>query len=61
MLDKFLAAVSILALIGFMSIVVVWVNEPDLWIITLVVLAMAVYDFVTTTRNSGKKKEISNE
>ena len=61
MLDKFLAAVSILALISFMSIVVVWVNEPDLWIITVAVLAMAVYDFVTTTRKNEEKNKVSNE
>ena len=60
MLDKFLAAVSILALIGFVSIVVVWVNELDLWIITTGVLILAVVDFVQATRTE-KKKEVSNE
>jgi len=57
LLDKALATVSILALIGFMLIVTVFVNEPDLWIIVVAVvavLAMAVYDFWRTFRQNGK-------
>jgi len=54
MLDKVLAAVSIAMLIGFMLIVTVFVNEPDLWIIVVVVLVMAVFDFARTFRQNGK-------
>lgn len=57
MLDKVLATISITTLIGFMAIVVVWVNEPDLWIVTVIVLAMAVFDFVQTIRHADKKAE----
>ena len=45
MLDKVLAVISILALIGFMSIVLVFINEIALWVIVCSVLAMAIYDF----------------
>ena len=45
MLDKVLAIVSVSFLIGFFGIVVWKVPEPDLIIVTVVVLAMAVYDF----------------
>lgn len=54
MLDKVLATISIAALIAFMLIVTVFVNEPDLWIIVVAVLAMAVYDFWRTFRQNGK-------
>ncbi len=54
MLDKVLATVSIVMLIGFMLIVTVFVNEPDLWIIVVVVLVMAVYDFVRGLRQNSK-------
>lgn len=53
MLDKIFATISLAAFVGFMLIVLVWINEIDLWIITVVVLAMAIYDFVQSTRNSG--------
>ena len=54
MLDKILAALSIATLVAFMAIVVLWVNELDLWIVTSIVLVMAVFDFVQTTRKADK-------
>jgi hypothetical protein len=45
MLDKFLAALSLSCLIAFMLFVVYYIAEPNLTIITLVVLVMATYDF----------------
>ena len=54
MLDKILALVSMATMIGFVAIVLVWVNEPDLWIICLAVLAMGVYEFVSSSRTRGK-------
>lgn len=55
MLDKFLATVSIATLVVFMGIVAVFVNEPDLWIVIVAVLIMAIFDFVTTLREEKKK------
>ena len=45
MLDKVLATVSILCLIASVGVVVWFVPEPDLMIITIIVLMMAVFDF----------------
>lgn len=53
MLDKVLAVISIGALIAFMGIVLVFINEIALWIIVCAVLAMAVYDFYSELRASG--------
>ena len=52
MLDKILAAIAMLMLIGFVSIIVVFVMEPDLTIIIVGVLALAIYDFWQS--NTGK-------
>ena len=45
MLDKVLAVISMLALIGFMGVVLVFINEIALWVIVCGVLAMGIYDF----------------
>lgn len=45
MIDKVLAAVSLAGLIAFMGIIVWFVPEPDLTIVTILVLAMAFRDF----------------
>lgn len=53
MLDKVLAIVSILGLIGFMGIVLVFINEIALWVIVCAVLLMAAYDFYVELWKSG--------
>ena len=58
MLDRTLAIFSLLALVAFMGIVTWFVNEPDLWIVVLIVLAMAGYDFWRTLRpRKGPKSD----
>jgi hypothetical protein len=60
MLDKFLAALSLCSLIGFMMFVVIYIALPDLAIITVVVLVMATYDFYrlnTTDKPKSKQSE----
>ena len=52
MIDKILAFVSMGSLIGFVAIVAIWVNEPDLWVICIGVLAMGVYEFVSSIRST---------
>jgi hypothetical protein len=52
MIDKFLAFFSMAMLVAFILIVAVSVNEIDLWIVVLVVLAMGIFDFVSETRAS---------
>jgi hypothetical protein len=45
MLDKILGVAAILVLIGFMGVLVVFVPDLDLIIVTVVVTVMAAYDF----------------
>lgn len=45
MQDKLLVAVAMIALLLFCDLVIVYVAEPDLIIITTLVLGMAVHDF----------------
>jgi len=52
MLDKILATIAMLMLTGFVSIIVISVMEPDLTIIIVGVLALAIYDFWQA--NTGK-------
>jgi len=53
MLDKVLASLSLLALILFLSIVVRFVAEPALWIVILIVVLMATYDFWRAVTGKG--------
>ena len=52
MQDKVLAVISLGALIAFMGIVLVYINEMALWIIVVTVLVMAAYDFYIELRGS---------
>ena len=45
MLDKVLAVFSLGCLVAFMAIVIYHIAEPDLTIVTVVVLLMVAYDF----------------
>lgn len=49
MLDKVLAALSIACLIAFVSVLVTYIDEIDLTIITAVVVIMALVDFYLLT------------
>jgi hypothetical protein len=42
MLDKIFAAIGMLGVITFMGVVTVFVMEPDLWIITIIILSVGV-------------------
>ncbi len=42
MLDKLFAVIGMGALIAFMAVVAIFVMEPDLWIVTLLGLAIAI-------------------
>lgn len=50
MTDKLLATFWLLLLAGFMGIVAWFVNEPDLWTILVLGVAMAAFDFVSSYR-----------
>ncbi len=42
MLDKIFAAIGMLGVIAFMGVVTAFVMEPDLWIITIIILSVGV-------------------
>ena len=42
MVDRIFAAIGMLMVVAFMGVVTVFVMEPDLWIVTILVLAIAV-------------------
>ncbi|MCB1376948.1 MAG: hypothetical protein KDK89_01050 [Alphaproteobacteria bacterium] len=44
MLDRLLAIVALAVLIGFLSIIVIWVPRIDLGAVILITVIMAVYD-----------------
>ena len=54
MLDRFLALISIACFAGFVGILIYFVREPDLTIICVAVVAMALVDFFLLTRNKPK-------
>ncbi len=57
MFEKVLAVVALLTLAAFVGVVVWFVPELDLAIVTIVVLGMAAFDFYLVTfrkKNSGK-------
>lgn len=54
--DKLQAALSLGGLALFMYVVASFVNEINLWIVALIVLAIAANDFVTTFRAGGGSK-----
>ncbi len=57
MVDKVLASIWILAFVGFMMVVTNFVDEFDLWIIVILVLILAIIDFVKEIRESDQKSK----
>ena len=43
MLDKIFAAVSMLGVVAFMGVVIIGVWEPDLWIVTILILGISIF------------------
>ncbi len=42
MMDKIFATVSMLGVVAFMGVVIIGVWEPDLWIVTILILGIAI-------------------
>ena len=57
MLDRIFAAIGMLALIAFMGVVTVFVMEPDLWFIAILVLAVGIVFFVRELKGIRDKTE----
>lgn len=53
MLDRIFAAVSMLGVIAFMSVLTFFVNEPDLWIVTILIVGIGILFFVQEFRAGG--------
>ena len=53
MTDRILAAISLLMLFAFLSVVVVFVREIDLAIVIFLGIGLASYDFWAHFRNDG--------
>ena len=45
MLDRVFAVIGMLGVVAFMGVVTVFVMEPDLWIVTIVVLSIGITYF----------------
>jgi hypothetical protein len=54
MLDKVLATIALAALIAFVSVLITYIDEIDLTIVSVVVLIMAAYDFFLLNRSQPK-------
>ncbi len=57
MLDKVFAAIGMLGDIAFMGVVTASVMEPDLWVVTIVVIGIAITYFVHELRAGGSHVE----
>ncbi len=57
MLDKVFAAVSMLGVLAFMGVVIIGVWEPDLWIVTIVILGIAILFFWEEIKAGGSHLE----
>ncbi len=61
MLDRIFAVVSMLAVIAFMGVVTVFVMEPDLWIVTILVLSIAIIFIWRELKAGGSHLERSKK
>lgn len=57
MVDKLLALISMACLVGFVGILAYFVAEPDLTIVCVLVVLMALYDFFIHNRSKNKMFE----
>ncbi len=60
MLDRVFAIIGFLALIAFMGVVTMFVMEPDLWIVTIIVLCIGIA-FVWRDLKGGDNKSEREE
>ncbi len=57
MLDKVFAAIGMLGVVAFMGVVTVFVMEPDLWLVTIIVLGIGIWFLVQDLRAGGSHVE----
>ncbi len=56
MSDRILAFVALLTLIAFLAVVPIFVPDPDLIVVTVFVVALAVWDFLPTLKPGSKSE-----
>ncbi len=61
MLDKIFAAIGMLGVIAFMGVVTGFVMEPDLWIVTIIVIGIGIAYFVRELRAGGSHIESDDD
>ena len=61
MLDKLFAAIGMGAVIAFMAVVTIFVMEPDLWIVTLLGLAIGIKFLWQEVKAGGSHFESDSE
>ncbi len=57
MLDKVFAAIGMLGVVAFMGVVIIGVKEPDLWIVTILILGIAILFFWEELKAGGSHLE----
>lgn len=57
MLDKLLVSISMLALIAFIGVVIGFVAEPDLIVVSSLMIALALHDFWISVFRPVEEKE----
>ncbi len=60
MLDKIFAAIGMLGVIAFMGVVTVFVMEPDLWVVTIVVISIGIVFLVRDLKGLDSQPEGNN-
>ena len=56
-LDRIFATIRLLMVVAFMGVVTIFVMEPDLWIVTIVVLSVAITFIWRDIKGSGSHLE----
>jgi hypothetical protein len=54
MADRILATISLLMFLGFLGFLAVYIAKVNLWVIIVIVGAMAAYDFIQTLRQNAR-------
>jgi len=57
MADKIFAPIALALFIGFIAFLAIYVNEPDLWIVLIVVAILASYDFWQALRGGNGQSQ----
>ena len=61
MLDKIFATIGMLGLIAFMGVVTVFIMEPDLWVVTIVVIGIGIIFIVREIKAGSSNNKIKNQ